>query len=81
MSFAGASPWGVVEGVPQPHDNFSEKWIKMKNLENHTSRRLSRSFQNLVVGKSVAECVVGKIYCFSREDPLSPAVGRMVLSG
>ena len=32
-------------------------------------------------GGSVVEGVVGKIYCPCREDPLSPAVGRMVLSG
>ena len=30
---------------------------------------------------SVAEGVVGKIYCPCREDPLSFAVGRMVLTG
>ena len=33
------------------------------------------------VMESVAEGVVGKVYCPCRKDPLSPAVGKMVLSG
>ena len=32
-------------------------------------------------GESVAENVVGKLYSPCREYPLSPAVGRMLLSG
>ena len=35
-------------------------------------------FQNL--RESVAEGVVGKIYCPCRKDPVSPDVGMMVLS-
>ena len=40
----------------------------------------AEQFSKPGVGRSVAEGV-GKIYCPCREDPLSPAVGRMALSG
>ena len=63
-------------GVPHPHDNFLEKWIKSLEItQSGVCRIVFRTW------RLVSEGVVGEISCPCREDPLSPAVGRMVLSG
>ena len=62
-------------GECHTHIIYLEKWIKMKSYKQAFAEEFSEP------RGSVAECVVGKIYCLYRENPLSPAVGRMVLSG
>ena len=68
-------------GEPQPHDNFLEKWLEWNSLEITHAELCLRGFRICGVGVSVAEGVIGKIYCPCREDPLSSAVWRRVSSG
>ena len=52
-----------------------------KNVKAWKSHKQAFANEFSEPGGSVAEGFVGKIYCPCREDPLSPAVGRMVVSG
>ena len=73
-------------GVGRPHAKFYPFFKVWENNENEIAwKSHKQAFAEFSepegVGASVANGVVGKIYCPCREDPLSPAVGRMVLSG